>query len=210
MDSITLAAARREIRNNKRGLRREGFTPGILYGRGIDDIPLAVQAKEFAKSLTTGAGSNAIYSLVFSDNGQEERHLAMVKEIQKDAITGEFLHVDFHGISLAEKIQTKVPVVPAGEAPGVKEGGILQPILREIDVECLPTNIPENITVDISGLGLGGQVAVRDLPALEGVQILNDEDAVILSVIAPRTEAEPEEEEAVEPEAAEADNEEAE
>jgi len=203
MDSIALAATRREITNSKQGLRREGFTPGVLYSRDIDSIPLAVSAKEFGKSLTTGAGANAIYSLVFSDGGKEESHLAMVKEIQKNSITGEFIHVDFHGISLAEKIHTKVPVVTAGEAPGVKEGGILQHNLREIEVECLPTKIPEHISVDISGLGLGGQVNVRDLPQLEGVQILTDADDVILSVSAPRTEAEPTAEaEAAEPEVA--------
>lgn len=203
MDTIILTADRRKITNSKRGLRRGGFTPGVLYGRDIGSIPLAVNAREFAKSLTTEAGANAIYSLVFSGDGKAESHLAMVKEIQKNAITGEFIHVDFHGISLAEKIQTKVPVVTAGEAPGVKEGGLLQHILREIEVECLPTNIPDNINIDISGLGIGDQISVRDLPPLEDVRLLDDEDVIILAVSAPRAEAEPAEEEEAAPEAAE-------
>ena len=119
----------------------------------------------------------------------------MCREIQRDPIRRDLLHADFFQIVLTEEIETEVPVVLVGEAPGLKEEGILQHMLRRVEISCLPTQMPEHLEVDISSLHMGDQVTVEDIEAPEGVQIMSEPDSVIAMIVAPVYEEEEEEEE---------------
>ncbi len=189
MESILLQASERAEKKSNKQLRREGLIPAVLYGRGAASLTLNIPAKEFIRSRAAG-GANAIYNLAVA--GKAEKYLAMVKDIQRQGLGSEILHVDFHRISLAEKIHARIPLVTHGEALGVKAGGTLQHHLREIEVECLPTEIPEHYSIDITNLDLGHSLFVRDLPQSELVRIIADADTVVLSVLAPVEEAEAE------------------
>ena len=147
-----------------RRLRAAGKVPGVLYGHGIDPVPLSVDAREMFHLLHGGAGANALVDLIV--DGTE--HLAMAREIQRDHIHNKLIHVDFLAVSRTEKITVNVPVIEIGEAVGVKEGGVVEHHLREVSAECFPQDVPEHIEVDITDVELGGMVHVRDLVAALG------------------------------------------
>jgi len=192
-----------------RRLRRRGLTPAILYGRGMESLPLAVDSK-LLRSLMHARGHNVLVRLKIQD-GEGEPPTVMVKEIQRDAVTGMTLNVDFQRISLTEKVTAEVPVVLVGEAPGVKQGGVLDQILREVEVECLPTDIPAGFELDISDLQVAHSLHVSDLVAPPGVEITTEPTAVVVAVtrVAEEVVAPPVAEAAVEEGAAPAEAEEA-
>jgi large subunit ribosomal protein L25 len=132
-----------------------------------------------------------------SNGEEEESYMVMCREIQRDPLRGDLLHADFLQVVLTEEIETEVRIVLVGEAPGVQEGGILQHMLRSVTVSCLPTNMPDRLEADISGLNMGDQVTVGDLEAPEGVQIVSEPNSVIALVVAPMAEEEEELEEAI-------------
>src|SRR5256885_2506184 len=170
-------------------LRAGGRVPGVLYGHGMDPVPLSVDAREMRHILHTGAGTNVLIDLEVDG----KQHLTLPREIQQDHIHDRVMHVDFLVVSRDEKISVNVELVDIGEAPGVKQGGVVDHHLRELHVECLPQDVPEHVEVDISGLDLGDTVHVSDLVAPKGVTILNSPDETVLAVITPaalKTEAE--------------------
>ncbi|MGM0470880.1 MAG: 50S ribosomal protein L25 [Bacillota bacterium] len=181
-----------------RRLREQGLVPGVVYGQGQEPINLKLDARD----LSDVVGGNAIIDL----NVDGEEKTVMVKDLQKDAITNEFLHVDFHQIALDEPIEVEVPVKLDGIAQGVREGGVLQQTLREVAVRCLPTDIPENVRLDISELEVGESLHVEDLEIDDEVEFVTNTDDVIATVVAPteldldEEEEELEEEEITEPE----------
>ena len=179
-----------------RRLRDAGLVPGVVYGRKEEAVNLKLESGEL-KEVING---NAIIDLDVDD----EVKTVMVKEVQKDAITGQLLHVDFHQIALDEAISIEVPVTLEGVAAGQREGGVVQQALREIEVECLPTNIPEDVKVDISELEVGESLHVAELETEEDVEIVTSGDEVVVTVVVPtELEVEPdevEEEEIEEPE----------
>ncbi|MDR5683380.1 MAG: 50S ribosomal protein L25/general stress protein Ctc [Armatimonadota bacterium] len=187
-----------------RKLRAAGRIPAVLYGRGIDPVALSVEAKAFESALLTAAGTNVLLDLVIRGNGAPRNEIAMVQEIQRDVLRRRIVHVDFHKIHLTEKIHARIPVVLRGEARGVKEGGILEHLLREVEVECLPTALPERFDLDVSDLMVGHSLHVSDLRAPEGVTLLTSPEETIVTIIAPAAgveeEAAPPAEEAAEPE----------
>lgn len=184
-----------------RKLRAAGRVPAILYGHGMDPLALSVDSRELFHLLHTGAGANVLVDLVV--DGTE--HLALPRDVQRDHIRGRFVHVDFLAVRRDEKIHVTIPLRIVGESPGVKAGGVLEHHLWELNVECLATDVPEAIDVDISGLEIGSGVRVSDLKVRSGVTILTSPEDSVVAVTQPQVAVEEEEEaaEAVEGEAAE-------
>lgn len=178
-----------------RKLRAQGVVPAVYYGRGEDPIVLTVNAKEIDTLLHAGGSTNVIVDLqVEGDAGVDRK--ALIREIQRDPVLGSILHLDFQHISLTEKITVEVPIELTGLPIGVKDGGgILEHLLREVEVECLPTDIPSAITADVSALNIGDSLHVSDLSAA-GVEILTDRERTIATVVPPTVleEAKPAEE----------------
>jgi large subunit ribosomal protein L25 len=183
-----------------RKLRAAGRVPAILYGHGMDPLALSVDSRELFHLLHTGAGANVLVDLVV--DGTE--HLALPRDVQRDHIRGRFVHVDFLAVRRDEKIHVTIPLRIVGESPGVKAGGVLEHHLWELNVECLATDVPEAIDVDISGLEIGSGVRVSDLKVRSGVTILTSPEDSVVAVTQPQVAVEEEEAaEAVEGEAAE-------
>lgn len=171
--------------SNKK-LRAEGLVPAVIYGKDGKAASLQVKSKDIVKALNTEAGRNVILNLEVKNNGNGENLLAMVSEIQKDIFQRNIIHVDFLKISLDEKITTKIRIILTGEAPGVKEGGVLDHLLWEVEIETLPLQIPESIEVDISGLKIGNSIHVSDITPPEGVTILEEPTEMVVVVHPPR------------------------
>jgi large subunit ribosomal protein L25 len=179
-----------------RRLRRRGLVPPVLYGRGEPNVLLSVQEAALEKLL-------AQHSLIVRVEWNGQGDPAQIKEIQYDYLGERIIHADFGRISLTETVQVAVPIETHGESVGVKEGGVLELVMHEIEVECLPTNIPENIRVEIAALKIGDDLRIRDLPLPEGMRAMGAPDAVVLMVASPTVveeQAAPEEEVVAEPE----------
>ena len=171
-----------------RRLRDEGLVPGVVYGRDTEPLPIAVKARELVKLLHSKSGERALVTLRLDDSTSWEKP-ALVKAIQHDPVDGHVLHVDFHAIVLTERLRVKVPVLLKGEPVGVKqEGGILEHFLREVEVECLPTEIPVSVEVDVSAMKIGETVHVRNLTPPKNAKITSDADGVITSIQKPKEE----------------------
>ena len=182
-----------------RKLRAAGRVPAILYGHGMDPLALSVDSRELFHLLHTGAGTNVLVDLVVDGTD----HLALPRDVQHDHIKGRFVHVDFLAVRRDEKIHVTIPLRIQGESPGVKAGGVLEHHLWELDCECLATDVPEAIDVDISGLEIGSGVRVSDLKVRSGVTILTNSEDSVVAVTQPQVAVEEEAAEAVEGEVAE-------
>ena len=208
MPDFVLTALLREERgkNANRRLRATGQIPAIVYGRAIDPISVAIDPREVFSILHSESGRNTVFKLKINEKQMD----VLIRELQVDPIRGHLLHADFQTISMDEKRAFKVPIDPVGEAEGVKAGGILDIVVREIEVECLPTDVPDHIPVNISDVEVGQAIRVRDLEiTAEGIEILSDQDLVLLTVVPPKVEVEPLPEEEVAEEEAEGEVEEA-
>jgi large subunit ribosomal protein L25 len=189
-------------------LRVDGQVPAVVYRSGQTTVPLAVEQRALAQVLKTSAGENVLITLHIQrpegkGSGAAEERTVMIREIQKHPITGAMLHVDFHEVLLTERIKVKVPIVTKGEPVGVKQdGGVLDHLLWELEIECLPTQIPEQIEVDVAALKIGDSIPVKALALPEGVTALADAEAPVVAVAAPQIEKveEPAEAVAAEPE----------
>jgi large subunit ribosomal protein L25 len=182
---VTLRARPRATtgKGSARQARRDGLVPAILYGRGMQPTPLAVNGKEMGHVLHTEAGANVLVNLVVEGG---RRYLTMVREVQRHPVRGHLLHVDLVNTARDVKTHADVPVSIAGESRGVREGGVLEHHLWELRVEALPTDIPAALDVDISGLGIGEHLRVGDVPAPEGVEILTPPEEIIVSIVEPQ------------------------
>lgn len=191
----------RQGKGEARRLRRAGKLPAVVYGRG-EARPLVCNAKELHQILSTTAGSNAIFQLNMTGEEFQERK-AIVKEIQYHPVSGQMLHADLYEISMDKEIIVSVPVRFKGDPVGVKlKGGVLSHLLREIEVECLPGQIPEAVILDVSELDIGDALHVSDLVVGEGVRIVNDPEEAVVSITSVVLEvAKPAEEAAAEGEA---------
>jgi large subunit ribosomal protein L25 len=176
-------------KNAARRLRRKGLVPAIVYGGKDEAHAVAVDPKVLQKVLRSEAGRNTILKL---ELGKGSPTSAILKSWQVDPIRENFLHADFYRIAMDVAIRVTVPVAVKGEAVGVKVGGgILEVIMREIAVECLPGDIPERIEVDVSGLELNAAVRISDLPITAKVKILDPADQVVVHVVTVKEEAAP-------------------
>jgi large subunit ribosomal protein L25 len=192
MEENIIQATRREIiGKHVKASRKEGKLPAVIYGRHIESTPIWLDLRDATKTLA----SMQVSSLVTIDLG-DAKHLTLVREKQRNYLTGMLLHIDFQAVSLLEKLRTDVTVVVHGESPAVKNlNGVLVMNMDSLEVECLPQYLPEQIMVDISALQTIGQsILVKDIAVMEFVEILNDPEDVILVVTAQEAE---EEEEAV-------------
>ncbi|MEW6161905.1 MAG: 50S ribosomal protein L25/general stress protein Ctc [Nitrospirota bacterium] len=184
MERMTLNVEKREEvgKGAARALRRKNMIPAILY-RGGDSLSIKFPEKELSQFINTTAGEQVMVNLKFGDGSSR---LALMKDYQVDPTKGGLLHADFFEVSLTEEVRVTVHITIIGEPIGVRRnGGVLQYLLREIEVECLPDSIPGHIEIDISGLEIGQSLHVRDLKLEEGIKVLTDPDEVIVNVVAP-------------------------
>ena len=173
-----------------RSLRRSGLVPAVIYGKNRQPQALTVNPEDLKNKMS----GNAIFDLQIKAEGEQGKETVMIKGVQKDPIKGELLHIDFYHISMDEKITVSVSLNLTGEAPGVLEGGVLQQLLREAEIECLPLDIPEALQLDISNLEIGNSLLVSDLEIPADIEIKTPFDETIVTIVVP-TEIEEEAEE---------------
>jgi large subunit ribosomal protein L25 len=166
--------------------RRSGVIPGIIYGEGEQSIPFEAKYDDFQNLIHTASGENVIVDLKLEGDSGDRK--AIIRDIQRDPLSGSILHFDLHHISLTEKVTVNVPIVVTGVPIGVKDfGGILEHVLREIEVECLPTEIPPQIEVDVSALKIGDSIHVSELTLAKGTIVTAGERSVV-TVVPPAVE----------------------
>ena len=193
MKTIELNVEKRSTigKNEARRERALGKIPAVVYGSKKPTVPVSVDRKALTDAFRGGGGENAIFLLKLA--GTEQARHVMIKELQRDPVSRKALHIDFVRIEMTEKIRVKVSVEVVGVASGVKnEGGILDFVTREIEIECLPGNIPKHIPVDVTALAIGDAVRVSELKPVEGVTIVDDPEKVVVHVTHPTAEKEPE------------------
>ena len=172
-------------KNVNRRLRAQGLIPGVLYGARKQAVPVAVSPKEIGSILRSASGENTLFDLQLDGS----RRKVILKEFQVEPIKGRLLHADFYEVALDQTLEVTVHIELSGVPTGVKvEGGVLDFVTRELEVECLPTEIPERIVVDVYELALGKHVRVSDVKVPDRVKVLTDPDVVIAHVVAPRAE----------------------
>jgi large subunit ribosomal protein L25 len=190
MPEIVVSAEKRteKGKNVNRRLRVAGRIPGVLYGGSKEPVPVAVSPKDISAVLRSASGENTLFDLDLAGS----RRKVILKEYQLEPIKGKLLHADFYEVALDKTLEVMVHVEIAGTPVGVKvQGGILDFVTRELEIECLPGDIPEKITVDVSELALGKHVRVSDLKLSDKLTVLTDPEVVIVHVVAPRAEEAP-------------------
>ncbi len=184
-----------------RRLRQSGQLPAVLYGPGAETVLLSVNISDFDQVLKKRSVGQLLLNLVIQDSETYTRS-AMVKELQTHPVSRDFLHVDFYEIAMDRKIRVKVPIVTTGMAKGVELGGVLQIVRREIEVLCLPFEVPESFEIDIADLDIGDSIHVRDISQEGEIEFLEDENFTVVTLLVPKIE---EEEEPIEEEEEEAE-----
>jgi len=188
MEEIILEAQTRDQtgKNKVKALKLAGFIPAVVYSQGKESIPIKLLRHDFLTLIHHHRLENAILSLKIKDDQKKNSRSCMIKEVQHNPVSGDIAHIDLNEISLTKIIKVSVPVVTAGEALGVKQdGGVLEHILWEIEIECLPADIPKNIEVDVSALKIGDSVHVKDIKFPAQLKVLSDQEAVVLAIAAP-------------------------
>ena len=191
-ERVKLTVQERESRGSaaSRRLRENGLVPGVLYGNGGQAHPFCIQERELRRVLTGDHGLHAILDVVLE--GQQKAHHAVLKEYQLDPTRARLLHIDLQEVRLDQAIQTQVVVELVGESEGVKEGGVLSQVYREVNVEALPMEVPDRLELDVSSMVIGDTLRVSDLRVPEGVKLLDDPETVLASVTPPTKIEEPE------------------
>jgi large subunit ribosomal protein L25 len=185
MAEVNLAVEKRDVigKGPAKKLRSEGKIPAVIYGQAEKSVPLSLDAKAFHTILHSHHGENVIFEIHIP--GRKTGLKAILREVQHEPVTGEILHVDFQHISMTKKITVQVPIALVGSPDGVRnKGGILEHILHELEVECLPGDIPEHIEVDVTELDVGDSIHVSDIPATK-VAILTDPERSVATVVPP-------------------------
>jgi len=198
LEKIDLQASLRETVGNgpARVLRQAGRIPAILYGRNTEPVLLSVNSKELEQVLGKGSFGQFILNLVIQ-NGKKVTKAAMIKELQTHPVSGQLIHIDFYEIDMKRQIKVMVPVVTTGKSIGVEEGGMLNIVRRELEVFCLPGDIPESFEIDISEMTIGDSVHIEDVPLGDNVEVAADVNYTVVTVLSPKVEEEevPEEDE---------------
>jgi len=185
--SLTIKGEKREDfgKNASRRLRREGRVPAILYGQGEPGISLSLNKKDIFEILRSETGENTLFKTSFDSESRD----TMIKDVQIDPVSDEVLHVDLIQIAMDKTVRVSIPVVVIGEAVGVKaEGGFVDLITREIEVECLPKDIPEHVVADVSGLHLHQSIKIEEMALPLNVEIMSDPHTVVVLIEAPTKE----------------------
>lgn len=190
-NDLYVAAEQRDQTRTARALRREGKLPAVVYGRAISTVSLQLDA-DVAARVVAGAGYNRLITL--DVDGSDRPYTVLVRDIQRDPVTHNLLHVDFYAVVADQKVSTEIPIVQTGMAPVVELGGTVVKTLETLEVECLPADMPTEIVVDVSGLeSFGDAIVVADLPIPANVEVLADPDLEVIHVAAPRMEEKEEE-----------------
>ena len=163
-------------------MRRSGYVPAVVYGHGEETRACKLEWRELEKVLTSVHWENTIIDLKMDDGKTAS---VLIRDVQLHPCRPEVLHIDFLAVHKGEKVKLEVPIQVVGVAPGVKEGGILEHHRMEVEIRCIPSDIPASLEIDVSGLGVGDVAAVRDLVAPAGVEILSDLDSTICSIVPP-------------------------
>lgn len=163
-----------------RKLRAQGGVPGVVYGKGIEPVAVSVNAKELAAAIAGEGGRNNLIAL--QGGGNLNGMTVIVADLKKAALQGTFISVDLHKIDLDAKVRVHVPVSVVGTAAGVKEGGMLDIVMHSLDLECLPTQIPDHVEVDVTALAIGHSIHLGDLTLATGVKVLGDPKASVVSI----------------------------
>jgi large subunit ribosomal protein L25 len=166
-----------------RRMRKEGLVPAVIYGSTAENSNIKVDAKTFASLLKNSASDNLLVNIQIDG---EKTQLALIQDVQHDHLRGGILHVDFHAVGMDETIHASVPLEFAGEAEGVKAGGQMDIMIHKLHVRCKPGDLPEKIVVDITGVGVGGSVHVKDVVLPQGVSVPLEGSVLILSISTPR------------------------
>ncbi len=176
-------------RSAVRKLKALGSVPAIIYGAKDKPEPLQVSRRDINSMLSHASGENILVELEVKGSANR---LALVQEVQHAPVSGDVLHIDFHAVSMDEMIEADVPLEPVGTANGVKNfGGLLEQSLRSLSIECLPKDLPDVITVDVSDLNVGDAIHVREIKLPEGVTTRVSPDLTAISILAPTVEEEP-------------------
>ena len=180
-ERVKLAVLQRSLLGSaeSRRLRRQGFIPGVLYGRS-DPVAIAVGERELRAALTTAAGSHAVLEVAI-DGGSE--HSAILKEFQRDKIRGSITHVDLQEVRLDQPIQTAVAITLVGDPIGVREGGVLNQVANEVNIEALPLEVPQGLEADVSELGIGDTLRLSQVTIPAGVRFLDDPDETVIASV---------------------------
>jgi large subunit ribosomal protein L25 len=192
MKTIDLNVERRSTKgkNEARRFRAQGKIPAVVYGAGKPTVPILVERKALTDAFRQGAGENAIFLLKLA--GADQSRHAMIRELQRDPVSRHLQHIDFVRVLMDAKVRVKVSIEVTGTAAGVKsEGGILDFVTREVEVECLPSKIPAHLPIDVTELAIGDALRVSDLPPIEGVTVVDDAEKVLVHVTHPTQEKEP-------------------
>jgi large subunit ribosomal protein L25 len=180
-----------------RRLRNQGIVPAVFYGRGSKTMSMSINAADL-RNLMKKKEENILIKLIIEDQGKKLEKLSVIKELQMEPISRRFFHADFYEIRMDQAIEWDIPLHFQGTAIGVKNGGELLHQKREIKVSCLPTQVPEFFSIDLSKLDIGHSLKVRDIEVGEGITVVDTPDAVVVSIVSARVEAAPAAEEAVE------------
>jgi large subunit ribosomal protein L25 len=195
MDTVQLTGRARSEKGKgaSRKVRRGGGIPAILYGPGIEPLMLSIDYREFVDSLKGRPAENVIFDLRIESNGKSQSKEVMIKELQSDPVTRDYLHIDFCGISMEKEIEATVLLQLVNTPVGVTKGGLLEHIRRELSVVCLPRDLVDMIEIDVSGLDIGDTLHIGDIHIPLGLRSTEDEDLTIATVVAPTITAEAEE-----------------
>lgn len=173
-----------------RRLRQKGQIPAVFYGPGTESVLLSVNISDIDRVLKKGRIGQVLLNLVIPNNGETSTKTVMVKELQLHPVSRNFLHIDFYEVTMDRKIVVNVPVMTTGKAKGVEIGGILQTIRRELEVQCLPLDVPESIEIDITDLDIGDSIHLRDIPRQSEIEFLDDENFTVVTIVSPKIEEE--------------------
>jgi large subunit ribosomal protein L25 len=188
MHTVALTAQARKTsgKGAARSLRRQSLVPAVLYGRALESTLLSVSPGDLEKATSTASAENILIDLTITDGESTRNQRAMIREIQVDPVKRNILHVDFLGISMDRKITVEVPINLVGDPVGVSAGGMLQQVLRSVEISCLPDRIPDTLELDVSSLTMGHSLHVSDLRTPEGVELLSDPRLTLATVLAPK------------------------
>lgn len=188
--SLRVKPRKRIGKSGAREVRKEGNIPAILYGQGDNPVPLVVRPDELKRALSNSAGLNTVLELEIDDSKSSAKKFSMVREIQKDPIKNRVIHLDFLAIDMKKSVRVKVPVNTLGRSEGERRGGRLEKLMRTIDLECMPGDIPDSIEVDVNDLEVGDFVDIAGLSLGEGVRPVRDGSEKVVQVLAQRAQEE--------------------
>ncbi len=164
-----------------RRIRKQGLIPAVVYGKGIDSVAVTVNPRELAAAIAGEGGHNNLITL--KGEGALSGSVVIVADLYRDCIKGNLLHADLHKINLEDKVKVPVTISLVGSSIGVKEGGLLDFVMHSVEVECLPTQIPEHLEVDVTLLNIGDSLHVSDLQVPSGIKVLEDPKATLVNIL---------------------------